>query len=99
MGALVTGIFATPEVNPNLGLRTAAPLNAATQNGLAQLVGHSLWLEQLKAIAVALALAIVGSVIIAAVVNAIIGLRIAPEVERQGLYINEHGEEGYIISG
>jgi len=26
-------------------------------------------------------------------------LRIAPEIERQGLDINEHGEEGYIVSG
>ena len=40
-------------------------------------------------------IAVAASVIIAAVVNAIIGLRIAPEVERQGLDINEHGEEGY----
>jgi Amt family ammonium transporter len=29
-------------------------------------------------------------------VNAVIGLRAAPEVERQGLDINEHGEEGYV---
>ena len=28
----------------------------------------------------------------------VIGLRIAPEIERQGLDINEHGEEGYITS-
>jgi Amt family ammonium transporter len=33
------------------------------------------------------------------VVNAVIGLRIAPEVERQGLDINEHGEEGYMTAG
>jgi Amt family ammonium transporter len=32
-------------------------------------------------------------------INAIVGLRIAPEIERQGLDINEHGEEGYMISG
>jgi Amt family ammonium transporter len=31
-------------------------------------------------------------------VNAVIGLRIAPDVERQGLDVNEHGEEGYITS-
>jgi Amt family ammonium transporter len=31
-------------------------------------------------------------------VKAAIGLRIAPEVERQGLDINEHGEEGYMVS-
>ncbi len=99
LGAFLTGVLATSSVNPNLVFKSAAPLNAATQNGLAQIVGHTLWLEQLKAITVTIALAVVASVIIAAVINAVIGLRIAPEVERQGLDINEHGEEGYIISG
>ena len=46
-------------LNPNLALKSAAPLNAATQNGLAQMVGQTLWLEQLKAIAVTIALAVV----------------------------------------
>jgi Amt family ammonium transporter len=99
LGAFLTGIFATATVNPNLALSPSAPLNPATQNGLARIVGHTLWLEQLKAIAMTLALAVVGTAIIAAVVNAVIGLRIAPEIERQGLDINEHGEEGYITSG
>jgi Amt family ammonium transporter len=99
LGAFLTGIFATSSVNGNLTLKTAAPLNAASQNGLAQMIGHVLWVEQLKAIAITIGLAVVASVIIAAVVNALIGLRIAPDVERQGLDINEHGEEGYIISG
>jgi Amt family ammonium transporter len=31
-------------------------------------------------------------------VKAAIGLRIPPEIERQGLDINEHGEEGYITT-
>ena len=97
LGAFLTGVLATSSVNPNL--RSAAPPNAATRNGLAQMVGHTLWLEQLKVIAITIALAVVASVIIAALVNAVIGLRIAPDVERQGLDINEHGEEGYIISG
>src|SRR5205823_15055563 len=51
LGAFLTGIFATAVVNPNL-LATAA-----TQNGLAKLVGHTLWLEQLKAIVITIALA------------------------------------------
>ena len=85
-------------MNSNLALLTSAPLNAATQNGLARIVGHALWLEQLKAIAVTIVLAVVGSAIIGAIVRGLIGLRIAPEVERQGLDINQHGEEGYITS-
>ena len=99
LGAFLTGVLATSSVNPNLALKSSAPLNAATQNGLAQMLGRTLWLEQLKAIGITIALAVVASVIIAAVVNAVIGLRISPDVERQGLDINEHGEEGYIISG
>ena len=63
------------------------------------MVGHTLWLEQLKAMGITIALAVIGSAIIAAVVRATIGLRIAPEIERQGLDINIHGEEGYIPSG
>src|ERR1700719_780876 len=93
LGAFLTGLLATARVNPNLSG------TAATQNGLASIVGHMLWLEQLKAIGITIALAVVGTAIIGSVVNAVIGLRIAPEVERQGLDINEHGEEGYIVSG
>jgi ammonium transporter, Amt family len=58
-----------------------------------------LWFEQLKAIALTILLAVVATAIIGALVNSFIGLRIAPEIERQGLDINEHGEEGYMVSG
>src|SRR6476660_6735536 len=99
LGAFLTGIFATASVNPNLSLTTAGSLNPATQNGLARIVGHTLWIEQLKAILITIVLAVVGSAIIGAIVRGVIGLRIAPEIERQGLDVNQHGEEGYIISG
>ena len=93
LGAFVTGLLATATVNPNLSA------TAATQNGLAKIVGHMLWLEQLKAIAITIALAVIGTSVIALLVRVTIGLRIAPEIERQGLDINLHGEEGYIVSG
>jgi ammonium transporter, Amt family len=98
LGAFLTGLLATASVNPNLLLSVAAPPNPATQNGLARIVGHTLWLEQLKAIAITILFAVVGSAIIGAVVRGLIGLRIAAEIERQGLDINQHGEEGYITS-
>jgi ammonium transporter, Amt family len=98
LGAFLTGIFATASVNPNLSVSTGAPLNPATQNGLARIVGHTLWIEQLKAIVVTMVLAVVGSAVIGALVRGAIGLRIPPEIERQGLDINQHGEEGYITS-
>ena len=91
IGALLTGILATGEVNSNL-------LNGAAQkNGLAKLVEHGgLWLEQLKAMGITITLSVVATIVIAFIVKALIGLRPVAEVERQGLDINEHGEEGYI---
>ena len=83
MGALLTGFLATPAVNSNLN------------TNLSKIVGHSLWIEQLKAIGVTLALAIVGTVIIAYLVKAVIGLRPSEETESAGLDLAEHGEEGY----
>src|SRR5439155_4947366 len=79
LGAFLTGIFATSTVNANLARSVTAPLNAATQNGLAGLVGNWLCLEQCKAIAITIALAVIGTGITAFLVNAAIGLRIAPE--------------------
>ena len=93
LGSFLTGVLATARVNSNLVGTVAA------QNTLANKLGHVLWLEQLKAIGITIALAVGASAIIGAIVKAFIGLRIAPEIERQGLDINEHGEEGYIVSG
>jgi Amt family ammonium transporter len=98
LGAFLTGLFATANVNPNLLLSVTGSPNPATRNGLARIVGHTLWLEQLKAIGITIVFAVVGSAIIGAIVRGLIGLRIAPEIERQGLDINQHGEEGYITS-
>jgi Amt family ammonium transporter len=97
MGALMTGFLATDAVNGNLSLiKDAASANPATKNGLAKLVADGgLWMEQLKAIGVTLALAVVGTIIIAYIVKAVIGLRPTPEVEQAGLDLAEHGEEGY----
>ena len=102
IGAFLTGVLATADVNGNLKNNLADvgnkmdAANAATQNGLAKLVAnHMLWVEQLKAIGVTLALAIVGTIVIATVVKAIVGLRPTVEVETAGLDLSEHGEEGY----
>ena len=93
LGAFLTGIFATSRVNSNLTV-------AAAKRGLDNTLGLGLFpLEQLKAIGITIALAVVATTIIGALVKTFIGLRIAPEIERQGLDINEHGEEGYIVSG
>jgi len=83
LGALVTGIFATPEVNGNLN------------TNLADLVGKTLWVEQLKAIALTLVISIVATVVLATIVKAMIGLRPDPEAEEAGLDSTDHGEAGY----
>jgi Amt family ammonium transporter len=85
MGALLTGFLATSKVNSNL------------DTCLKDIVGKTLWIEQLKAIGVTLALAIVGTFIIAMIVKAVVGLRPSEEVETVGLDVSEHGEEGYHV--
>ena len=84
IGALLTGIFATSAANGNLN------------TNLKDIVGKTLWLEQLKAIGLTLVLAVVATVIIAFLVKALIGLRPTTEGEQEGLDLTDHGEEGYI---
>lgn len=92
MGALLTGFLATGAVNSNL---TDANSYAKT-NGLDKIVANGgLWLEQLKAIGITLTLAVVGTLVVAFIVKAVIGLRASEEVEMLGLDLAEHGEEGY----
>jgi Amt family ammonium transporter len=86
LGALLTGFLATHDVNVNLA------------TNLKGIVGHTLWIEQLKAIGLTLALSVLATVVLAFIVKALIGLRPTAEVERMGLDINEHGEEGYVES-
>ena len=94
LGALLTGLLASPSINSNL---TEAN-SYAKANGLAQAVmDGSLWIAQLKGIGVTLALSIFGTAIIAYLVKGLIGLRPSPEVEVNGLDLNEHGEDGYVI--
>ncbi len=84
LGAFITGVFATPAVNGNLN------------TNLKDVVGKTLWLEQIKAIGLTLVLAVVATAIIAYIIKAIMGLRPTPEEEQQGLDLSDHGEEGYI---
>ena len=91
MGMLLTGLLADAAVNPNL---TGA---VARANGLAKLVEHGLWLEQVKAIGLTFTIAVVGTAVAAYIVKAIMPVRITPEEEHSGLDLAEHGEEGYIL--
>ncbi len=57
---------------------------------------EGLLMNQLKAVVITIVWSVVATVIIAYIVKAVVGLRPSPEVETQGLDINEHSEEGYI---
>jgi ammonium transporter, Amt family len=83
LGALLTGFFASTE--GNAGLAT----------NLSGILGKTLWVEQLKAMVLTIVLSVVGTIVIAYIVKAVVGLRPTEDVERQGLDLNEHGEEGY----
>jgi len=86
MGALLTGIFATTAANPNLSAN------------LGDIVGKTLWLEQLKSMFLTVVLSLIATTLIVFVVRAAVGLRVSQDVENQGLDINEHGEQGYMLS-
>ncbi len=81
MGALLTGLLATKEVNGNLKDDLLA----------------SLFRSQLAAVGLTIVLACVATTVIALAIKAVVGLRATPEVESTGLDISEHGEEAYII--
>ena len=51
---------------------------------------------QLQAVLLTIVWSVVATAVIAFAIKAMIGLRPTTEVERQGLDINEHGEEGYL---
>jgi Amt family ammonium transporter len=83
LGALLTGFLATPEVNGNLN------------TNLVGIVGKTLWIEQLKAMGVTVALALAGTAVLALAIKRVLGLRPDLEDEEQGLDNLDHGEAGY----
>jgi Amt family ammonium transporter len=82
VGAILTGVFATTDVN-EFGA-----------NGL--LYGNPGQLfKQIAAVAIAYVIAGVGTFVLLKILHAIMGLRVSPEVETQGLDPAEHSEVGY----
>jgi Amt family ammonium transporter len=62
---------------------------------LKDVVGSTLWLEQLKAIGVTLVLSIGATAMLGYLLKATVGLRPSAEDEQSGLDITGHGERGY----
>jgi len=59
-------------------------------------MGHQVWV-QFVGVAITVVWGGVVSFILYKVVDMIVGLRVSPEVEREGLDLAEHGERAYVI--
>ena len=86
LGAALTGVFATLDVNPD-------GANGVFYGGSWNLI----W-AQLAAVGVTIVISVVASTIILKAIDAVIGLRVDPETEQRGLDLASHGEEGYVFS-
>ena len=85
LGAIMTGIFATKEVND---LRMGKAMGLV--DGDAGQV-----LNQIVAVLIAWGLAIAGTLIILKICDLVLGVRVDAQQETQGLDLSMHGEEGY----
>jgi Amt family ammonium transporter len=85
LGAILTGVFATKEVND---LRMGKPMGLIDGDA-GQVV------NQLIAVAISWGIAIVGTLVILKICDLVFGVRINGEDETQGLDLSLHGEEGY----
>lgn len=83
IGAVLTGLLASSEVNPNLA------------TNLQGLLGGTLFVEQLKAMGVTITMAVVVTAGLAYALKATVGLRPSFEDEETGLDLADHGERGY----
>ncbi len=90
IGALLTGIFATRAVNPIFHDAQGRPLPVGLLDGNATQI-----LYQLVGIAVAWAFALIGTVVLLKITDAVVGVRATEDQEIEGLDLTEHGEEAY----
>ena len=92
LGAILTGVFATSAINEGFKDSAGKTLALGWADGNAGQV-----LNQVIGSVVAWGLAIVGTLIILKICDAVIGLRVAEEHEIVGLDLSMHGEEGYFF--
>ena len=83
IGAILTGVFATKAVN-----------SAVTHQGLA-FGEFYLFLENIFGVIVAYIVAALGTFVILKLLSLFVELRVASDVEDEGLDVHEHGEEAY----
>ncbi len=90
LGALLTGVFASSAINPIFKDAHGSPAASGVLEGNARQL-----FNQCVGIAIAWALAVVGTLVILKVVDVTVGLRVPEDHEVQGLDLSQHGEEGY----
>jgi Amt family ammonium transporter len=81
VGAILTGIFAFPEMG-------------GFKEGLTTSIGGQIWI-QLKSVLFTIVWCGVGTAVILAVLKPTMGLRVSEDEEEQGLDLSQHGEEAY----
>ena len=85
LGLLMAGVLASPAV-------TGDPqYNGLVHGGTGQII------NQAVGVLATTALAVFGSWLLLLVIRTTIGLRVDPDAEREGLDLDQHGEEGYIF--
>ncbi len=90
LGALLTGIFATSAINPVFKDAAGNVLPVGVIEGHWGQLGN-----QIVGILIAIVLSVVGTLVLLKLVDLVIGLRMSPEEEREGMDVTQHGEEGY----
>jgi Amt family ammonium transporter len=90
LGALLTGVFATNMINNAPIGGKVIPLGLVDGN-------PGQILNQAIGVLIAVGLATVGTLVILKICDVLIGIRVEPEAEEQGLDVTQHGEEGYYL--
>jgi Amt family ammonium transporter len=90
LGALLTGVFAAPQ----LGGQGLFDYVANTYSADAYSIGNQVW-AQAQAVGTTIVWSAIVSVVAYKLVDIVIGLRVPEEAEREGLDITSHGETAY----
>jgi Amt family ammonium transporter len=88
IGALGTGILVNPALG-GTGVFDYTIAKVAEYDFVAQMIAQS------KAVVIVLLWSGIGSAILYKIVDILVGLRVRPDAEREGLDINDHGERAY----
>jgi Amt family ammonium transporter len=92
LGAILTGFFATNAINDSFKDTSGKTLPLGWVDGNPGQI-----INQLIGTAIAWGLAIVGTLVILKICDAVTGLRVENDQEIEGLDLSQHGEEGYFF--